>query len=105
MGPRARLLPVCLIAAVAAALAACEAWPPREPAPVAEPVPVAPLPTTPPPAPNASPEPSTHAAPVVERGTGLFVRPQPGRSRASITRNAAGEVTLNVVDADLREVV
>ena len=43
--------------------------------------------------------------PVVERGTGVFARSPPARSRASIARNAAGEVTLNVVDADLREVV
>ncbi len=44
-------------------------------------------------------------APVVERGTGLFAQSPPARSRASIARDAAGAVTLNVVDADLREVV
>lgn len=44
--------------------------------------------------------------PVVERGSGRFVGPPPGRpARVSIVRDPNGEVTLNVVDADLREVV
>jgi general secretion pathway protein D len=43
---------------------------------------------------------------VVERGTGTFARPpDSGRSRASIATDAAGAVSLNVVDAELREVV
>lgn len=41
---------------------------------------------------------------VVERGTGTFVTPPSLRSRASVTE-ADGEITLNVVDAELREVV
>ena len=41
---------------------------------------------------------------VVGLGTGIFVQP-PSRSRASIARNASEEVTLNVADADLRDVV
>ncbi len=42
---------------------------------------------------------------VIERGTGVFTAPPAGRSRASIATDAAGEITLNVVDAELREVV
>ncbi len=42
--------------------------------------------------------------PVIQPGTGTFLRPPPARSRASIGRGG-GEVTLNVVDADIREVV
>jgi len=54
--------------------------------------------------PPGAPEPE-QMAPVIERGTGRFVG-APGRAaNATITRDAAGEVTLNVVDADLREVV
>jgi general secretion pathway protein D len=44
-------------------------------------------------------------APIVERGTGVFVQPPPARSHATVASTATGEVTLNVVDADLREVV
>lgn len=55
-------------------------------------------------APEAAPAPPLE--PVVERGSGRFVAPPPGRpSRVSIVRDPNGEVTLNVVDADLREVV
>jgi general secretion pathway protein D len=55
-------------------------------------------------APEAAPAPLLE--PVVERGSGRFVAPPPGRpSRVSIVRDPNGEVTLNVVDADLREVV
>ena len=43
-------------------------------------------------------------APAVELGTGSFVQ-SPPRSRVGVTQNAVGEVTLNVADADLREVV
>ena len=42
---------------------------------------------------------------MIERGTGVFSAPPAGRSRASIATDAAGEITLNVVDAELREVV
>jgi general secretion pathway protein D len=56
-------------------------------------------------APPAGPAPAGEVAPVIERGTGTFVG-APGRAvSAAITRNGAGEVTLNVVDADVREVV
>jgi general secretion pathway protein D len=44
-------------------------------------------------------------APVIERGTGTFVRAPARPQVAAITREATGDVTLNVVDADLREVV
>jgi general secretion pathway protein D len=43
--------------------------------------------------------------PAVERGTGVFLRPRPNPHTATVTRGAAGGVTLNVVDADIREVV
>jgi general secretion pathway protein D len=44
--------------------------------------------------------------PVIERGTGVLTgEPEGRRSRASVSRGETGEVTLNVVDADLREVV
>jgi general secretion pathway protein D len=56
-------------------------------------------------APPGGPAPPGEVAPVIERGTGTFVG-APGRPVvATITRDGAGEVTLNVVDADVREVV
>ncbi|MGH6902626.1 MAG: type II secretion system secretin GspD [Geminicoccaceae bacterium] len=56
-------------------------------------------------APPGGPAPPGAVAPVIERGTGTFVG-APGRAvSAAITRDGAGEVTLNVVDADVREVV
>ena len=42
---------------------------------------------------------------VIERGTGTFLNPPDQRARGSITTDARGEITLNVVDAELREVV
>jgi general secretion pathway protein D len=55
--------------------------------------------------PPAGPAPPTAVAPVIDRGTGTFVS-APGRPpQAAISRDAAGQVTLNVVDADVREVV
>ncbi|HSA81418.1 MAG TPA: secretin N-terminal domain-containing protein, partial [Geminicoccaceae bacterium] len=107
MRPRFGLLQFGLIAAAAVGLAACESWERAEPRGL-EPESLAPtsvLPAQPAdPIPLAQPEPPEMAS-LVERGTGQFVRPPPDRSRSSILRNAAGEVTLNVVDADLREVV
>ena len=44
------------------------------------------------------------APPVIERGTGELVG-RPSRSAASLTTDLDGQITLNVVDADLREVV
>jgi general secretion pathway protein D len=55
--------------------------------------------------PPGGPTPPEEMAPVIDRGTGTFVQPPPGPATAAITRAATGEVTLNVVDADLREVV
>jgi general secretion pathway protein D len=55
-------------------------------------------------APPGQPGPS-EIEPVVERGTGTFVRGPGQPSRATMTREPSGEVTLNVVDADVREVV
>jgi general secretion pathway protein D len=43
--------------------------------------------------------------PVVRRGTGSFLAPPAPAVRASLTTDAAGEITLNLVDAELREVV
>ena len=42
---------------------------------------------------------------MVERGTGVFVQQPPAPLAGQRRAHAAGEVTLNVVDADLREVV
>ena len=41
----------------------------------------------------------------VERGTGTFVRSSTGGIQRALTTDASGEVTLNLVDADLREVI
>jgi general secretion pathway protein D len=100
----------CLAVALAATAAGCEAWPwgqierpPLEPvrAPF-EPGSYQPGQPTPLVAEDEGPP----VARVVERGTGRFAgEPQSGRSRASVATDAAGEVTLNVVDAELREVV
>jgi general secretion pathway protein D len=43
--------------------------------------------------------------PVVQRGTGSFLAPPGPAVRASLATDAAGAITLNVVDAELREVV
>jgi general secretion pathway protein D len=43
--------------------------------------------------------------PVVQRGTGSFMAPPGPPARAALTTTPAGEITLNVVDAELREVV
>jgi general secretion pathway protein D len=95
-----------LAAAVAMGSSACQA--PDEIPPV-EPVERAAVPFEPREpvtlAPPGGPAPSTAVTPVIERGTGTFVG-APGRPvQAAISRDAAGEVTLNVVDADVREVV
>jgi general secretion pathway protein D len=105
MRPRLRLLQFGLLAVAAVGLAACESWLREEPRRLDRepPAPTTAEPTAP--IPLAEPEPPIDMAPLIERGSGQFVRPPPDRSRASILRNAAGEVTLNVVDADLREVV
>ena len=93
MRPRLGLLQFGLLAAVAAGLAACESWLREGPRrldrePLAPTTALPPQPTAP--IPLAQPEPP-EIAPLVERGTGQFVRPLPDRSRASILRNAAGD--------------
>jgi general secretion pathway protein D len=50
-------------------------------------------------------EPETTIAPVIERGTGRVAGQPTPRTQASIGSATGGRVTLNVVDADLREVV
>jgi general secretion pathway protein D len=49
--------------------------------------------------------PSETVAQVIERGSGTFVRRPSRATTATLTRAATGEVTLNVVDADIREVI
>jgi general secretion pathway protein D len=100
---------LCWVGAAVAGLGGCGAWPgepPRAPEPVSPAVAAAPVALTARPgAPTALPQAPPHMAPVVERGSGVFVQPPPARSHATVARTATGEVTLNVVDADLREVV
>ncbi len=52
--------------------------------------------------PDELPEP---LEPVVQRGTGSFVAPPSPAVRASLRADSTGAITLNVVDAELREVV
>jgi general secretion pathway protein D len=55
--------------------------------------------------PSRGDEASPPLEPVVQRGSGSFVAPPDPAVRASLSTDAAGEITLNVVDAELREVV
>ena len=101
---------ICASAWLALGLASAEGWPERAPAePVLEPAPRAPDHRAAPPSrptPLVTEEETLTVDRVVERGTGTFVAPPPAaRSRALIATDAAGEVSLNVVDAELREVV
>ena len=92
-----------LAAALAVGGSACQAppepWPQSveraPPLPYREPIAVATRESPPP----------ERIAPIIDRGTGSFVQRSQGPVTPAIARNAAGEVTLNVVDADLREVV
>ena len=92
-----------LAAALAVGGSACQAppepWPQSveraPPLPYREPIAVATRKSPPP----------ERIAPIIDRGTGSFVQRSQGPVTPAIARNAAGEVTLNVVDADLREVV
>jgi general secretion pathway protein D len=105
---KSRLVRLCCLGAAVIGLAGCGAWPaepPRAPGPARPATPLPPAALAPPGAPTALPQAPPHMAPVVERGTGVFIKPPPERSQASVSRSAAGDVTLNVVDADLREVV
>jgi general secretion pathway protein D len=102
-----RLRRLSWVAAAVFCLAACEAWPPPRPPEPALP-PTAPHPTAPtarPGAPTALPQAPPRMAPIVERGTGVFVKSAPARPHATVTPTPTGAVTLNMVDADLREVV
>ena len=107
----APLASACLIAMLAGALTGCGIWPeagPDRPAIEAEPpqhapdearsgpTPLEPLPE------DEEDEPVQR---VVERGTGTFLRPPDRQARASVTTDGRGEISLNVVDAELREVV
>ena len=109
----ARWARTCMAVGLAATATGCEAWPWSDvERPSIEPV-RTPARTVEPPTPTQPTAlvttPEDEAEPVervVERGTGSFaVPPERGRSRASIATDAAGAVSLNVVDAELREVV
>ena len=100
----------CLLAMVATAFSGCDTWPEEsDERPFVETRPAEPLTGTPRPAPSAlSPLGADEAKPVervVQRGTGTFASPPERRVQASITTAADGEIMLNVVDGELREVV
>jgi general secretion pathway protein D len=107
----APLASACILAMLAATLMACESW--TEPATDRpgfeaessrpstrgarrDPTPLGPLSR------DDRDEPVER---VIERGTGTFLSPPDERARASVTTDASGEISLNVVDAELREVV
>jgi general secretion pathway protein D len=107
----APLAAACILAPLAAALTACESWPkPASDRPEIEaepprswgrdvrrdPTPLGPL---------SQDDVNQRVERVVERGTGTFLNPADPRARGSITTDARGEISLNVVDAELREVV
>jgi general secretion pathway protein D len=101
----------CIVAMLAATLTACESWPEppierseteTEPPRLSsrgtrpDPTPLGPL---------SQDDRDERVERVVERGTGTFLNPPDQRARGSVTTDARGEITLNVVDAELREVV
>ena len=95
---------------VAAALLGCESsLEENYERPFVETRPAEPLTGTARPAPSAlSPLGADEAKPVervVQRGTGTFASPPERRVQASMTTAADGEIMLNVVDGELREVV
>jgi general secretion pathway protein D len=99
-----------LLAMVAAALIGCDSWPePEDERPFLETRPAGPLTGTARPAPTElSPLGEDEGEPVervVQRGTGTFLGAPERRPQASITTDADGGITLNVVDGELREVV
>jgi general secretion pathway protein D len=105
---------LCLILPFAAGLAGCGVppWQDGSRPPTPEPQVRAQPQATTGPVPQAirplplEPYPRPTIEPVIERGTGVLAgEPEARRSRASISTAETGEVTLNVVDADLREVV
>jgi general secretion pathway protein D len=107
-----QLVRLVAVATVLGTLAGCaERWA-QPPQPVA-PEPAVPRSERPPPIgrpielglPSQGEEAAAPLEPVIQRGTGSFVAPRSPPARASLTTDAAGEITLNVVDAELREVV
>ncbi|MGH6917991.1 MAG: secretin N-terminal domain-containing protein, partial [Geminicoccaceae bacterium] len=110
-----QLAQVVLVAIVLGTLAGCAEMPGRwaePPQPLAAEPPVPPSERPPPIArpielglPSQRDEPAEPLERVVRPGTGSFVAPPSPAVRASLTTDAAGEITLNVVDAELREVV
>jgi general secretion pathway protein D len=107
----ASLASACVIAMLAVIATGCESWseprtdrpgidaePPRPPPGVARPGPT-PL------GPLSQEDEDQPVQRVIQRGTGTFLNPTDQRARASVTTDASGEISLNVVDAELREVV
>jgi general secretion pathway protein D len=95
---------------VATAVGGCDTWPEQDyERPFVETRPAEPLTGTPRPAPSAlGPLGADEARPVervVQRGTGTFTSPPERRVQTSMTTAADGEIMLNVVDGELREVV
>ena len=100
----------CLPAILAATLVGCDSWPQREYAPhvvqTRSPEPVTGTSRRAPTALGPSPQDEGESVQrVVQRGTGTFLSPPGRRARASVTTAAAGGITLNVVDGELRDVV
>jgi general secretion pathway protein D len=100
----------CLFAMVAAVLSGCETWSEQvDERPFVETRPAGPLTATRRPAPTElRPLGADEGKPVervVQRGTGTLLSPPERRVQAAMTTDVDGEITLNVVDGELREVV
>jgi general secretion pathway protein D len=100
----------CLLVVGATTLSGCETWPEEDyERPFVETRPTGPLTGTPRPAPTAlSPSGVDEDRPVervVQRGTGTLLSSPERSVQASMTTDADGEIMLNVVDGELREVV
>jgi general secretion pathway protein D len=99
----------CVLAIVAAVLSGCETWPEQDyERPFFDTRPAGPLAGAARPAPTelglSGEDEGAPVERVVQRGTGTFLG-APERPPASMTTNAEGGITLNVVDGELREVV
>jgi general secretion pathway protein D len=100
----------CLLAIVAAALGGCDTWPEQGyERPFVETRPAGPLTGTPRTAPTElGPLGEDEGEPVervVQRGTGTLHSSPERRPQAAITTDADGEIMLNIVDGEVREVV
>jgi general secretion pathway protein D len=100
----------CLLAMVVAALGGCETWPEQGyERPFVETRPAGPLTGTPRTAPTElGPLGEGEGEPVervVQRGTGALLSSPERRPQTALTTDAGGEIMLNVVDGEVREVV